>query len=486
MGNNRKIMLCIIIVIMLLLQTTNCFAALTGIYCEIINDSGTSTTVWASVKSNVYSDLENANVTYALYKDGSAITDFVYSATTRYHINPDENGYETVYKYTLNKLDYSGARGSYSTITKAVYDGVSIYSDQLNIFSNAPVNGVTLNKLNLILKVGETEQLSAAVTINDSVGNNVTWTSSDNSVAIVSSSGQITAQRSGITKIRARSTENPAYYAECVVTVVNKRVYADDVHWSKATGPDMYINKVCYGNGVFLAVGKVILVSNDGVTWITVPGLIAEPTDIIWNGSMFVTVDAYGGITTSTDGVVWENIRSKGWYALHGIAWNGNIFVAVGDNGSVATSEDGISWTNTCSGISNNLIDVIWNGTEFIAIPGNGTIITSPDGKVWSTKIISTSTGAYTPVGMREIVWSGSKYVAAGEWGDIYTSYDGVNWTGGLIPNNSALFSPIWDGKEFIIVGQHGKMFKSQDGETWTLIESGTTETLTSTSLRNK
>ena len=78
-----------------------------------------------------------------------------------------------------------------------------------------PVTSVTLDKTSLSMQVGETETLTATVNPADATDKNVTWSSSDVSVATVAD-GKITAKKSGTATITAKSGN---YTAECVVSV---------------------------------------------------------------------------------------------------------------------------------------------------------------------------------------------------------------------------------------------------------------------------
>lgn len=80
------------------------------------------------------------------------------------------------------------------------------------------VSGVQISQAALSLYVGDTQQLSATVLPTNADNINVTWSSSNNSVAQVSSSGQVTAKESGSTTITV-TTVDGSYSAKCTVTV---------------------------------------------------------------------------------------------------------------------------------------------------------------------------------------------------------------------------------------------------------------------------
>ena len=80
------------------------------------------------------------------------------------------------------------------------------------------VEGITLNKASTTINVGATETLTATVTPAAAVNKNVTWTSSNTSVATVSSSGVVTGVGRGTATITA-TTVDGGYTASCTVTV---------------------------------------------------------------------------------------------------------------------------------------------------------------------------------------------------------------------------------------------------------------------------
>jgi hypothetical protein len=87
------------------------------------------------------------------------------------------------------------------------------------IEEDIPVTGVSLNKASSSIATGDTEQLLATVIPVDATNQNVTWSSSDNSVAAVSSSGLVTAKDIGTTVITVTTNES-GFSATCTITIV--------------------------------------------------------------------------------------------------------------------------------------------------------------------------------------------------------------------------------------------------------------------------
>lgn len=80
------------------------------------------------------------------------------------------------------------------------------------------VTGVTLNTDTLSLTPGSSGQLTATIAPSTATNKNVTWTSSNNNVATVDSTGRVTAVAAGTTTITATTTDGN-YVATCSVTV---------------------------------------------------------------------------------------------------------------------------------------------------------------------------------------------------------------------------------------------------------------------------
>lgn len=84
------------------------------------------------------------------------------------------------------------------------------------IYEETPVSSVSLNRSSLTMTVGDTFVLSAAVSPSNALAKTVTFTTSDSSVANVSSSGQVSAYKAGTATITATAGN---VKATCTVTV---------------------------------------------------------------------------------------------------------------------------------------------------------------------------------------------------------------------------------------------------------------------------
>ena len=86
------------------------------------------------------------------------------------------------------------------------------------------VEGITLDKTEGVLTVGNTVTVTATVTPDTATNASVTWSSSDEAIATVDSEGKITAVAPGTATITATSDSNPDASAAYAVTVQAKKV----------------------------------------------------------------------------------------------------------------------------------------------------------------------------------------------------------------------------------------------------------------------
>lgn len=99
--------------------------------------------------------------------------------------------------------------------------------------SSIPVTGISISPTSLNLTEGETQQLSATITPADADNQNVSYSSSNTSIAAVSSSGLVTAIAAGSATITVSSTDGgftatTALTVESIPTVTDLKIEAED------------------------------------------------------------------------------------------------------------------------------------------------------------------------------------------------------------------------------------------------------------------
>lgn len=138
-------------------------------------------------------------------------------------ITPQE-GWELGIDFQINDNDTTGGRDRYVTWfgsnlnnNPAAY-GTVVFG-AIGDDPGVPVTGVSLAPSEVTLEVGATEQLTATIEPADADNLNVSWTTSDDTVATVDENGLVTAVASGETVITV-TTEDGGFTAVSTVTVV--------------------------------------------------------------------------------------------------------------------------------------------------------------------------------------------------------------------------------------------------------------------------
>ena len=117
-----------------------------------------------------------------------------------------------------NTLTIVGGGSATITASQAGNNNYAAANATQNITVTQPVTGISLNATATTLTVGSTGQLIATVAPTNATNKNATWSSSNTSVATVSSTGLVTAVAAGMVMITA-TTQDGNKTASCVVTV---------------------------------------------------------------------------------------------------------------------------------------------------------------------------------------------------------------------------------------------------------------------------
>ena len=253
------------------------------------------------------------------------------------------------------------------------------------------VQSVSLNKNNVELKVGGTENLVATVNPSNAANKNVTFSSDNKDVATVDMSGKVTARKAGSAVITVTS-EDGNKTASCKVTVANPSQPAQVIPVKNINLDSYYIELRC---------GKTVKLNAD-----TLPSN-ATNKEIIWKSGddSVATVDKDGNITgvkvgstniiaSTADGTcnaycfVNVNNNSK---PIISSAWLNNYWqqMNIGDQcqlklfTSPNSSEVEINWTSS----DENVVKVDKNGLVTSVGSGNASVTATVEG----TNISATS-----------------------------------------------------------------------------------------------
>ncbi len=124
------------------------------------------------------------------------------------------------------------AKGTANIILKSPREG---FTDTIKVTVLGPVikaTGVKLDKTAMSIKVGSTGQLTATVSPTDATDKTVTWSSENNAIATVNSSGVVTGVAIGATNIVVKTTDGN-FTATSAITVLTADVAVTGVSLNK-------------------------------------------------------------------------------------------------------------------------------------------------------------------------------------------------------------------------------------------------------------
>ncbi len=149
---------------------------------------------------------ETTQATAAITPADASITDVTWTSRNESVATVDANGVVTAV-----------SKGS-AYIVAAAVDGSGRMGNVTVRVKQQPT-AITLSSTDLVVNMGQAQNLRATVAPTNADDKKVTWESSDPSVATVNNSGRITPVSVGEATITCRSTNFPSVYATCKVTV---------------------------------------------------------------------------------------------------------------------------------------------------------------------------------------------------------------------------------------------------------------------------
>ena len=143
-----------------------------------------------------------------------------------------------------------------AVITVTTEDGHKTASCRVTVEKKyVGVSGIRVDKDHLILPLGGEELVTASVLPDDATNQAVVWESMDPKVAAVSSTGLVTANSYGSTRIVVSSVENSMWSSECFVDVEmpldEAEIALSSTSLSLAVGDEAIIRISIKGNGHF-------------------------------------------------------------------------------------------------------------------------------------------------------------------------------------------------------------------------------------------
>lgn len=199
---------------------------------------------------------------------------------------------------TVNGGRVSAVSSGSATITAQFSQGGRNYSATCQV--NVSETGITLSQYSISnLYVGGTANLSASTSPS---GQSISWSSSNSSVATVSSSGRITAVGAGNTTITAQFIYGGTTYSEsCTVSVIEISVRISDSSLSMAVGDSEYLSAVTSPSGESVSWSS----SDSSVASVNSSGRVTAVGD----GSATITATITAGGRTYSD-FCWVSVEA--------------------------------------------------------------------------------------------------------------------------------------------------------------------------------
>ena len=187
----------------------------------------------------------------------------------------------------------TGVKAGSATITVKTNDGGKTATCAVTVEAKAvAVESVSLDKSELSLEVGEEATLTATVSPADATDKEVSWSSSDPSVATVDDSGKVVAKAPGTTAVTV-TTKDGAKSASCAVTVKAKGVAVESVSLDKSE--------------------LTLIVGEDATLTATVKPDGATDKSVSWSSDKeaVATVDEGGKVSAKAEGEATITVTTK-------------------------------------------------------------------------------------------------------------------------------------------------------------------------------
>ncbi|MEM9141477.1 MAG: Ig-like domain-containing protein [Bacteroidota bacterium] len=203
------------------------------------------------------------------------------------------SSYESIATVDANGLVSTVAQGL-ATITATTNDGDFQDTSEITVMTPVAVTGVNLIPETLTVILGGIQQLNAEVLPLDATDTSVTWTSSDENIAVVDSSGSVTAVALGSATITV-TTNDGSFQDTSEVTIAPVPVMVTGVSLSPDTAT-ILLGETQQLNADVLPVdasdGSVIWTSSDGgIATVDSNGLVTA----VAQGSATITVTTNDG-----------------------------------------------------------------------------------------------------------------------------------------------------------------------------------------------
>ena len=299
------------------------------------------------------------------------------NATNKTVIWSSDNSYVTVSDGTI-----TGAKPCTATVTAKSDDGGKTATCQVRVISRViSVSSISLDKTSLTMTEGETQSLTATVTPDNATDKSLSWSSSNNSVATISSDGQVTAVSAGSATITVK-TNDGGKTATCTVTVKAKVI--------SVTGVSLNTTSLTMTEGDTQTLTATVSPSN------------ATDKSVTWSSSntSVATVSSSGVVTAKSPGTATITVRTNdgGKTATCTVTVKAKVIPVTGIslNTSSMTMKVGetkaLSATVAPSNATDKTVTWISSNTSVATVDSNGKV----NAKSAGSATISATAGSFT------------------------------------------------------------------------------------------
>lgn len=130
----------------------------------------------------------------------------------------------TIVTFNASTSEFIGLKNGKVTLSATAADGSNANASATVYVGPILAESITLDKTSSMIMEGESFSLIATIMPLDTNNKSVTWSSSDNNVATVSTSGKVTGIKAGQAKITVTTNDGSNLSASCSVTVYNLTV----------------------------------------------------------------------------------------------------------------------------------------------------------------------------------------------------------------------------------------------------------------------
>ena len=267
------------------------------------------------------------------------------------------------------KVDQEGNIEAVGVGTATITASCEEFSDSVTITVNAPLTGISLDKQEVTIKKGDTVKLEVIYNPDDtSDSKEVTWTSSDDTVASVDDNGLVTALKDGTTTITAQVGN---LIAECTVNVREVPLEGIDLNQNAIT-----LNKGEKSDALEVSYNPADTTDDKTVTWSSSDEDVATVDNGVvtavgaGNATITATVGEFTAACEVTVVSPLESITLSADRTTDNLEVGDTVNLTVGYNPEDTTDDKAVTWSSSDEDVAtvdeNGVVTAVAGGTATI------------------------------------------------------------------------------------------------------------------------